>query len=239
MSISALPGPWPAADTEPELKAESHSSSELLTALLQGATRKGVVLDARQLLFGGYVVLLTPPHAPRMPNGIACRLAVAPAARVSIGRGRLVAGHLEVAPGPPWDPAPHFEHLDSLPPGPEPVANALGAWIGAAGGYDALLAGYLAGLVLLHGQRRRAEQIAERAADGAAPLNATLLRHAARGEVPEPVHDLFAARDTSRLVASSADGMAWLRGLVSAGLPLDAAAALVSVRPAAASHRSR
>jgi hypothetical protein len=231
VSISALPGFAVVAETEPELKAESHSSSELLTALLQGPTRKGAVLDGRQLLFGDYVVLLTPPGGARMPNGIECRLSVAPAARVSIGRGRLVAGHLEVAPGPPWDPVPHFEHLESLPPGPEPVASALGTWIGAPGaGYDALLAGYLAGLVLLHGQRRRAEQMAERAAERAEPLNATLLRHAARGEVPDPVHALLATRNTSRLVASSPAGMAWLRGLLSAGLPLDAAATLVGVR---------
>jgi hypothetical protein len=215
------------------LEAESHSASGLFTALLEGPARKGAVLDGRQLQFGDYVVLLTPPGAPRMPNGIECRIRVAPGARVSIGRDRLRVGHLVVRPGPPWNPVPRFARLDSFPPGPEPVADAMGVWTGGPGpGYGALLAGYVAGLVLLHGQRRRAEQIVDRAFEDAEPLNLTLLRHAARGEVPEPVHALFTARDTSRLLAFSPTGMAWLRGLLSAGLPLGPAATLVGARHA-------
>ena len=231
MSISALPALGTTSDTDAGLIAESHSSSELLTALLDGAIRTGTALDGRQLLFGGYVVLLTCPGAPRMPNGIECRVRIAPGTPVSIGRGRLSAGHLEVRGGLSWNPTPVFERLDTLPWGPEPSAGATGARPAAPGvGYDALLAGYLAGLTLLHGRRRRAEQIAERAAADAQPLEATLLRHAARREVPEPVHSLLATRDPSRLIAFSRAGMAWLRGLISAGLPLDLAATAVVVR---------
>jgi hypothetical protein len=166
-----------------------------------------------------------------MPNGIECRLRVAPGSPVSIGRGRLSAGHVDVLPGVSWDPTPVFERLDTLPWGPEPRAGATGACMAAPGaGYDAVLAGYLAGLALLHGQHRRAEQIAEQAAPDAQPLAATILRHAARGEVPEPVHRLLATRDPRPLIAYAPAGMAWLRGLLSAGLPLDVAATAVAVR---------
>jgi hypothetical protein len=192
-------------------------------------------MSRADIRFGGYVVTLTAPAAPRMPNGIECRVGVAPAARVAIGRGRLTIGHIDVFPGPPWNPVPSFDEAGTLPPGPEPIAGALGAWLAAGSpGYDALLAGYLAGLVLLHGNRKRAEVILARALEHAEPLNATLLRHAARGEVPEPIHQLLATHDASRLIASSPSGMVWLRGLVSAGLPLEPAALVASGPPAVA-----
>lgn len=213
------------------LKAESHSSSELLGALFRGATKKGIVMGSRQLLFGDYVVSLTAPGAARMPNGVECGVQVAPAAKVGIGRGRLTLGHLEIAPGPPWDPVPRFPDLESLPAGPVPAGIQMGSWLPSAGlGYHALIAGYVAGLVLLHGQWRRAEQVAASVSASAGPLGATVLRHAARGEVPEPVHVLLATGDLGRMVASSPTGTAWLRGLVSAGLPLDAAATVVAGR---------
>jgi len=211
------------------VKAESHSSSELLTALLTGGTRKGAVLDSSHLLFGDYVVALTVPRHPRMPNGIACSVRVGPAARVAIGRGTLTIGRTDIAPGPEWDPCPRAVPSGCLPPGPETLVGTLGPSFTAAGlGYDALLAGYVAGLTLLHGQRRRAEQIAGRAALDHGPLGATILRHAARGEVPEVVHELLVAGDSGPLIGSGPDGIVWLRGLVSAGLPLEPA------RPAAA-----
>jgi hypothetical protein len=151
-----------------------------------------------------------------MPNGIECRAAAAARSRVTIGRGRLLVGGLEITPGPGWNPVPLFDPVDSLPPGPEPPNRSLSAWIG-----DAVLAGYVAGLVLLHGQRTRAENVADRAIAQAEPLTATLLRHAARGEVPESIHELLATGDSRRLIASWPAGIAWLRGLLSAGLPLD------------------
>lgn len=209
------------------MNAFSHSSSELLEALVRGPVRLGSVLGHGRLLFGGYVVLLTSPSEPRMPNGIECRLKVARSARVAIGGGRLRAGPVEVWPGPGWDPRPVFDRLDALPPGPEPVPSGGACFVGD-GGYDALLAGYLAGLVLLHGHRRRAEEIAARRIEGSRPLAATMLLHSAKGEVPEPVHGLLATRDTHRLATSWPMGIGWLRGLLSAGLPLEPATTLIA-----------
>jgi Protein of unknown function (DUF2877) len=96
---------------------------------------------------------------------------------------------------------------------------------------DDMLAGYISGLVLLHGQRSRASRLAERAASRTTAFSATLLRHAARGEVPEPVHILLATGDSRPLLAfGHSSGSWWLRGLVSAGYPLEDDLALV--RPA-------
>ena len=210
-----------------DVNAFSHSSSELLTALLRGPLRKGVVLGDGRFLFGAYVVVLTMPQEPRMPNGIECPPSVARPARAAIGAGRLRAAHVDVWPGPGSDPRPAFARLDALPPGPEPARAAGPLYVGDAG-YDSLLAGYLAGLVLLHGQRRRAEEIASRWAERSSPWAATMLRHAARGEVPEPVHGLLATRDTHRMAASWPAGIGWLRGLLSAGLPLEPATVLIA-----------
>ena len=204
------------------MNAESHSSSALLAAVLYGAARKGTVLSRHDILFGDYVVTLTTPRSPRMPNGIECRATAAARGRASIGRGKLTLGRIEISPGLPWDPVPAFPALQSLPAGPEPQAGGLASWIAAAGetADESLVAGYVAGLVLLHGQWKRAERIALRAAQRLSPIHATLLRHAARGEVPEPVHDLLVMRDPGPLLALSPAGLLWLRGLISAGLPL-------------------
>lgn len=211
------------------MKAESHSSSELLTALLAGGPRKGAALEGPHLAFGRYVVSVTEPGAPRMPNGIACRVRVPAGAPATIGRGVLTIGRVEIAPGPPWNPRPVFDPLGCLPPGPEPLADSLGPWFAASDpGYHALLAGYVAGLVLLQGQRKRAEQIAARTAPRVSALSATMLRHAARGEVPEPVHALLVGRDSGPLIASGPAGIVWLRGLLSAGLALEPASPVAS-----------
>lgn len=206
------------------MNAESHSSSPLLVQLLVGPVRKATVMDRHDFRVGDYVVTLTAPRKPRMPNGVECSMSVARDSHVSIGRGRIVVGQVELTPGPGWDPVPAVGHFEILPPGPQPLTSSLASWVAepAAFSADAMLSGYLAGLVLLHGMRKRAEAIAQRAAAMTSPLGGTLLRHAARGEVPEPVHRLLAAGDPAPLRALAGSGILWLRGLVSAGFPLDA-----------------
>lgn len=212
-----------------EVNAEWHSSSELLCGLLYGATRKGTVLSRHHLLFGDYVVTLTPPRSAKLPNGVECRVTASSRTPVSIGRGRLLVGKLEIRPGPAWSPVPVFEPLASLPAGPEPASSGIATWMAATHTTgEALLAGYVAGLVLLHGQHKRAERIASRAAQRSTPVDATVLRHAARGEVPEPVHYLLAQRDPARLLAFTPAGILWLRGLISAGYPLETATVLAA-----------
>jgi hypothetical protein len=64
---------------------------------------------------------------------------------------------------------------------------------------DDLLCGYASGLVLWHGRTEQAARIAEAAAARTSLLSATLLRCAARGELPEPAHALLARGDPAPL----------------------------------------
>lgn len=208
--------------------ASSHSSSPLLRGLLFGDARRGVVMGPNELRFGDYVVRLTALGRPRMPNGIECDVTAASRLRVSIGRGHLVVGDVKLEPGREWDPVPVFPRIHGWPPGPEPQATHLSGWPGAPSeANNAMLMGYVAGLVLVHARRLRAARIAERTATRTDPSSATLLRHAVRGEVPEPVHTLLATGDPHPLLAMGAAGTWWLRGLVSAGLPFDGALSLM------------
>jgi hypothetical protein len=78
-------------------------------------------------------------------------------------------------------------------------------WAGAGPGLtpagDDVLAGYIAALVLYRGERGTAAATAERAAARTGSLAATLLRHAARGELPEPAHRLLDDSDPAPLLA--------------------------------------
>jgi hypothetical protein len=201
------------------MNAESHSASPLLRARLYGPLVRGGVLSRHHLQFGEYVVSLTPLGSQRMPNGIACAIQARSENRVEMGGGRLVIEDVVVDPGPEWNPVPSFERQRILPPGPALFVRALaGLGPGLTPAGDDVLAGYVAGLVLLHGQRKRATRIAEEAAVRTNSLSATLLHHAALGEVPEPVHILLATGDTLPLLSfGHSSGQAWLRGLVSAG----------------------
>lgn len=215
------------------MNALSHSTSELLAHVLDGPLMRGSMLSRAHLRFGDYVVSLTRPGRHRMPNGIECAAEPLPRDRIAIGGGRLVIGPETVEPGRGWNPVPLFDMRGALPPGPEPVVRALaGFGPGLTPTGDDVLAGYIAGLVLLHGQRKRAARLAGEAAARTNPLSATLLRHAALGEVPEVVHDLLRTGDLRPLVSfGHSSGQAWLRGLISAGYPLELATpAEVSVR---------
>jgi hypothetical protein len=208
--------------------------------LLLGPVRRGTALDRHDFSVGDYVVTLTAPKQPRMPNGVACSVWLPRDSRISIGRGKIVVGRIELEPGPGWDPIPPVGRLEVMPPGPQPLATWLAGWLtDTSRSADAMLSGYVAGLVLLHGMRKRAEAIAQRAAGLTGPLSATLLRHASRGEVPEPVHELLAAGDPAPLLAFPDVGMLWLRGLVSAGFPLDPTTALLSKGPRTLASRPR
>jgi hypothetical protein len=202
-------------------RARSHSSSILLTRLIRGPRTRGVIMGPRQLRFGDYVVSLTAPGEPRMPNGVECSVKAGPRMQVEIGRGGVLVGRLELDAGAEWDPVP-VTTLRGRPQGPAPLVGAMAEWESdvSTAAVD-MLAGYVAGLVLLHGSRTRAADLARSAMIHADPLNATLLRHAARGEVPEPVHALLQRADPRPLLTWGRAGGWWLRGLLSAGFPLE------------------
>jgi hypothetical protein len=84
-----------------------------------------------------------------------------------------------------------------------PLAVDPRALAGRGGGLtpygDDVLAGYAAGLVLWRGAREAARAIVDAAAPRTTLLAATLLRHAARGELPEPAHALLERADPEPL----------------------------------------
>jgi hypothetical protein len=206
-----------------EMIAESHSGSELLHRVLFGPLLTGEMYGRGHLRFGDYVMSVTRRGSARMPNGVECDVKVRPRDRVAVGCGRLIVGRTVISPGPAWDPVPSFKREGVLPAGPEPLMRvAAGQADRFMTSSDIVLAGYLAGLVILHGQRERAHRLAEAAATRANPLSATMFRHAALGEAPEPVHELLATGEP-RYVLSTAgpSGSSWLRGLLSAGYPVD------------------
>ena len=171
-----------------------------LLPLFDGPLRRGVGLGPGFIDFDGVVVALTAPGAARMPNGVECSLRVERGAAVWIGAGRLQSNGFQVLPGPGWDPVPQalvrLSIERSFTPDPYRLAGR-GGGLTPAG--DDLLAGYAAGLTLFQGRRAEAAWIASTAGPRTTSLAATLLKHAARGELPEPAHALLERGDPGPL----------------------------------------
>ena len=175
-------------------------ASRGLRQLLAGPLRRGVELGAGYVDFGGWVVAFG--SAVRMPNGCA-------------GPVRLWIGGGSLEPDAWWDPRPVPRiRLDvDRQWRPDPIRLA-GRGSGLTPAGDDILAGYAAGLTLFHGRRQEAEEIAAVAAPRTSSLSATLLRHAARGELPEPAHRLLEDGDPEPLRRfGHSSGRALLLGL--------------------------
>ena len=178
------------------------STSRALLPLFAGPDRAGTAAGRGYLEFGDLVLALTPPGGPRMPNGIETTASALVRSPVRIGLGRILLGTIEVRPGAAWDPVPTVHHRPTrgrrLSPDPDQLAGR-GPGLTPAG--DDILCGYVAGLFLFHDRREEAAEIARRAAARTTRLSATLLRHAAIGELPEPAHAFLATGDSRPLAA--------------------------------------
>jgi hypothetical protein len=197
------------------------SASPAGASLLQTRdTVEGRGLGHGYVALADWVVAFTRPGAARMPNGIEADIAVPAGAHVAIGGAVVrVDGELVLADGdgpvPIWDPVPavrvRLHCVERFDPDPEHLA---GRGPGLTPEGDDLLCGYAAGLVLWHGRRKEARAIAEAAAPRTTLLSATLLRHAARGELPEPAHALLERGDLAALSGfGRTSGSAIARGL--------------------------
>ena len=181
-----------------ELQAVSVSRS--LIARLYGPPRHGRGLGHGLVEIDGYVIAFTRPGSPRLPDGIEVAYEPRHGDRVVVGRGHVAAPGVRILPGPVWDPVPRV----TVHPRPrrdvavDPLRLA-GHGDGLTPAGDDLLLGYVAGLVLFRRSYDLAHHVAEVAARRTTALSATLLRHAARGEVPEPVHTLLEHGDAGPL----------------------------------------
>lgn len=186
-------------------------SRGVLALIGEERPRPGRVLGSQYVAFDNYVVAVEPAGVPRMPNGIACDLRPRIGQRAAIGAGILHVGDGAATTGPLWNAVPRVrvQLATSLDLEPDPVALA-GRGTGLTPYGDDVLVGFAAGLVLWHGDSDRAAAIAEAAAPLTTLLSATLLRHATRGELPEPAHALLADGDSTPLLRfghSSGRGM--------------------------------
>jgi hypothetical protein len=201
-----------------DIVAES-TSIAVLPLLRASPARSGLSLGRGYIEVDGVVLAITALGSPRMPNGMTCELRVGRGERVRVGDGVVVTSAARVRVSSLWDPTPcvRFVPRAESPFKPDPSTLAgRGAGLTPAG--DDLLAGYVAGLTLFLGARDEALAIAERAAPRTTSLSATLLRHAARGELPEPAHALLARGDARPLRAFGHSSGTWLlAGLALAG----------------------
>jgi hypothetical protein len=150
-----------------------------------------------------------------MPNGIVCALELGVGDPLWVGEGRIATHRTVVLEGPIWEPVPRplVRLITDQTFVPDPLVLA-GRGDGLTPAGDDLLAGYAAGLVLWHGRAAEAWAIAETAAPRTTGLAATLLRHAARGELPEPAHALLERGDPNPLLNfGRSSGQAMLLGL--------------------------
>jgi len=195
------------------VRARSVSASVL--PLFEGPTRRGLGLGGGHIAFDGFALSLTRPGHPRMPNGVESDLVAERGQLCWLSDERLEAGGRVVLPGPAWDPVPTPRVHLLVDPRFSPRADQLA---GRGGGLtpsgDDLLCGYAAGLVLWHGRSAEAAAIAGTAAALTTLLSGTLLRHAARGELPEPAHALLERGDPEPLRSfGHSSGRAILLGL--------------------------
>jgi Protein of unknown function (DUF2877) len=186
---------------------------------MEGPRREGVVLGHGHVDFDGYVVSVTRPAAPRMPNGLEVAIDLGSGEQAAIGGGRFEAcGHV-VEIGADWDPRPKIRGVIAGRPGPAPDPKLVaGRGPGLTPDGDDLITGYVAGLVLFHRRTPEGALLAEAAAERTTSLSATLLRHAARGELPEPAHAYLEHGSEAELMAwGHSSGRMLLTGLKLAG----------------------
>src|SRR5690242_19919980 len=132
------------------MNALSHSSSPLLAAALFGPTVECVVISGHEIALREYVIAFTEPGSPRLPNGVECAVTIEAGSHVKVGLGTILVNRerISISESLAWDPVPRLLPATAMPPGPQPL-------------FEDLLAGYIAGLALLHGRPLRAKAIAE------------------------------------------------------------------------------
>jgi len=182
-------------------------SARFASTLLDGPVRTGVALGHGYVRFGDDVLAVTPPGAARMPNGIVAELELEPGETVTVGAGELRTAHATVTAGSSWDARPKA-HLSRR----RTPLRRLGLLSGRGPGLtplgDDILVGYI-GAAALAGEDLSG--LADEAAGKTTALSGTLLRLAARGELPEPAHALLERGDAEPLEhfgASSGRGIA-------------------------------
>src|SRR5581483_11323313 len=114
-----------------------------------GPVRHVLTLRHGFLHFGETVLVVTPPGALRMPNGIESDVCVQPGERVTIGGGVLELPGATVGAGPLWNPRPRRGFVPCLAgPSRAELVRLAGRGPGLTPLGDDILIGYIAGRTL-------------------------------------------------------------------------------------------
>jgi Protein of unknown function (DUF2877) len=169
--------------------------------LMKGPRQPGVGLGHGHIKVDSYVVAVTPPGGPRMPNGIECEMRIEPGEEVWLGDGSLAKDGYEVKPGPVWDPVPRVRTLlDVYPlPGDIQLDRLVGKGVGLTPQGDDVIVGYVAGSALFRHEWTDLKALFTE--NVTTSLSSTLMFHATLGELPQPAHALLEEGDPESLLA--------------------------------------
>jgi hypothetical protein len=181
--------------------------------LMHGPKQPAIGLGHGHLKVSTYVVTLTPPGGPRMPNGIECTITAAAGEELLIGDGALTKDGTVVTPGPVWDAVPRVQAtLDANGARLLDPNSLLGRGIGLTPQGDDVLVGYVAGSALFRHEWTDLRTFLT--AEMTTSLSSTLLFHACLGELPQPAHALLGSGDPDPLLAfGHSSGQGILLGL--------------------------
>jgi hypothetical protein len=179
--------------------APALSTGWYVDRLMRGPRQTAIGLGHGHIKVASYVVTVTPPGGPRMPNGIECEMRIDAGEEAWLGDGALVKDGLEVKPGPVWDPIPRVRTLLDIDPYQKIHPDRLvGKGVGLTPQGDDVLVGYIAGCALFRHQWTDLETLLS--ANTTTSLSSTLLFHACLGELPQPAHALLEAGDPEPLL---------------------------------------
>ena len=176
-----------------KMTSRAISTSPFAASLIAGRKRLGKALGHGYVLVGDDVLAVTQPGGTRMPNGIEADLDLSPGEVVTVGEGELRTANDCVTAGPSGTLAPLRASSRGSRCRPRyELVRLAGRGPGLTPLGDDILVGYL-GAAALAGDD--VTGLAECAARRTTALSSTLLRLAARGELPEPVHTLLEQGD--------------------------------------------
>jgi hypothetical protein len=192
---------------------QCNSTSRFAAELIAGPVRHGIAVAPRYALFDNDVLALTPPGAPRMPNGVETDVVLRPGEAVVVGGGALRTAAAALTAGPLWGSRPSPAIALTIHPAPRIAPERLAGWgPGLTPLGDDILVGYIAAAALAGAAVPAVDAWASRTT----ALSCTLLCLAAIGELPEPAHRLLEDGDPRPLLRFGAtSGKGLIIGLAS------------------------
>ena len=193
------------------------STSRFAAELIAGPLRHGFAVGHGYARFDDDVLALTPPGAPRMPNGIETDVVLTVGEPLLVGDGRFQTAADTITAGPRWEARPSPRVALTIRPSSSLALENLPGWgPGLTPLGDDILVGYTAASALAGAPLPPVDSWSDRTT----ALSRTLLSLAALGELPEPAHRLLENGDPEPLLRfGSSSGKGIIVGLGAAPAP--------------------